>query len=185
VETGSALSPLDGAEAAVIELVPMTPEFVAAVLADRREEAARLLEIDLPDEFPSDGERGFLGLRLRQMHEDARFQQWGPHAIVLDRQMIGHAGFHGPPGENAIQNADAVEYGYKVFPAWRGRGYAAAAATMLMDLAEEWADVHHFVLSISPYNDPSLAIARKLGFARTGEHIDEEDGLEWVFELER
>jgi ribosomal-protein-alanine N-acetyltransferase len=169
----------------VIELVPMTPEFVEAVLADKRGEAADLLEIRLPDEFPSDGERGFLGMRLRQMHEDARFQQWGPHAVVLDGQLIGHAGFHGPPGENATQNPEAVEYGYKILPAWRGRGFATTAATMLMDLAEEWAGVQHFVLSISPHNHPSLAVARKLGFVRTGEHIDEEDGLEWVFELER
>jgi RimJ/RimL family protein N-acetyltransferase len=163
----------------------MTPAFVEAVLADRRAEAAELLEIELPDEFPSDGERGFLGFRLRQMHEDGRFQQWCPHAVVLDGRLIGHAGFHGPPGVNAAQNPDAVEYGYKILPAWRGHGYATAAATMLMDLAEEWAGIHHFVLAIAPDNDPSLAVARKLGFVRTGEQMDEEDGLEWIFELER
>jgi [ribosomal protein S5]-alanine N-acetyltransferase len=56
---------------------------------------------------------------------------------------------------------------------------------MLMDLAEERAGVRHFVLSVSPENDPSLAIVRKLGFVRTGEQIDEEDGLEHIFELER
>lgn len=163
----------------------MTPEFVEAVLADRREEAAALLEIELPDVFPSDGERGFLGFRLRQMHEDERFQRWCPHAVVLDGLMIGHAGFHGPPGSNTTKAADAVEYGYKIFPAWRGRGYATQAATMLMDLAEEWAGVRHFVLSVSPDNEPSLAIVRKFGFVRTGEQMDEEDGLEWIFELER
>jgi RimJ/RimL family protein N-acetyltransferase len=169
----------------VIELVPMTPQFVEAVLADRREEAAELLEIELPDAFPSDGERGFLGLRLRQMHEDVRFQQWCPHAVVLDGRLIGHAGFHGPPGINSTQNPDAVEYGYKILPAWRGHGYATAAATMLMDMAEEWAGIHHFVLAVAPDNDPSLAIVRKLGFVKTGEQMDEEDGLEHIFELVR
>jgi [ribosomal protein S5]-alanine N-acetyltransferase len=168
----------------VIELVAMTPKFLEAVLADRREEAAELLEIELPDEFPTEGERGFLGMRLRQMHEDVRFQQWCPHAVVLDGLMIGHAGFHGPPGSNAAQAADAVEYGYKIFPAWRGRGYATQAATMLMDLAEEWAGISHFVLSVAPDNEPSLAIVRKFGFVKTGEQIDD-DGLEHVFELER
>jgi ribosomal-protein-alanine N-acetyltransferase len=169
----------------VIELVPMTPAFLEAVLADRREEAAQLLEIELPDEFPSDGERRFLGLRLRQMHDDARFKQWCPHAVVLDGRLIGHAGFHGPPGVNSAQNPDAVEYGYKILPAWRGRGYATAAATMLMELAQEWAGIQRFVLSVAPDNEPSLAIVRKLGFVRTGEQMDEEDGLEWIFELER
>jgi [ribosomal protein S5]-alanine N-acetyltransferase len=169
----------------VIELVPMSPAFVAAVLADRREEAAALLEIELPDEFPSDGERRFLGMRLRQMHEDERFQQWCVHAVVLDGKLIGHAGFHGPPGVNSTQNPDAVEYGYTIYPAWRGHGFATEAARSLMDLAEEWAGIRHFVLSVSPDNDPSLAIIRKLGFVRTGEQMDEEDGLEHIFELER
>jgi [ribosomal protein S5]-alanine N-acetyltransferase len=169
----------------VIELVPMTPSFVEAVLADRRREASELLEIELPDEFPSDGERRFLGSRLRQMHEDVRYQQWCPHAVVLDGRMIGGAGFHGPPGVNAIQSADAVEYGYSIYPPWRGRGYATEAARLLMDMAEEWAGISHFVLSVAPDNEPSLAIVRKLGFVRTGERMDDEDGLEHVFELER
>jgi RimJ/RimL family protein N-acetyltransferase len=37
--------------------------------------------------------------------------------------------------------------------------------------------------SISPRNEPSLALARKLGFEQVGEQFDEEDGLELVFEL--
>ena len=76
----------------MIELVPLTPEFIEAVLDGRREEAAGLLGMELPDEFPSEGEKGFLGLRLRQMREDARFRTWCPHAVVLGGQMIGHAG---------------------------------------------------------------------------------------------
>lgn len=169
----------------MIELVAMTPAFVEAVLADRREEAAGLLEIELPDEFPSEGERGFLGMRLRQMHDDVRFEQWCPHAVVLDGRMIGHAGFHGPPGVNSTHNPAAVEYGYSIYPAWRRRGYATAASKMLMDMAEEWAGIRHFVLSVSPDNEPSLAIVRKFGFVRTGERMDDEDGLEHIFELVR
>ena len=163
----------------------MTPAFLEAVLGDRREEAAALLDVELPDDFPREGERRFLGLRLRQMREDERFETWCPSAVVLDGTMIGHAGYHGPPGANSTQNPDAVEFGYTIFPAWRGRGYATQAAVMLMDLAEQRAGIHHFVLAVAPDNDPSLAIVRKLGFVRTGEHMDEEDGLEHVFELER
>ena len=169
----------------MIQLRPMTPAFIEAVLDDRREQAAALLEVELPEEFPSEGERGFLGLRLRQMRDDERFLTWCPNAVVLDGKMIGHAGYHGPPGINSAQDPDAVEYGYKIFPRWRRKGYATQVAVMLMDLAEERAGTRHFVLSVSPENDPSLAIVRKLGFVKTGEHMDEEDGLEHVFELQR
>ena len=54
-----------------------------------------------------------------------------------------------------------------------------------MDLAEERAAIRRFVLSVGPQNEPSLAIVRKLGFTQTGEHMDEEDGRELVFELTR
>jgi ribosomal-protein-alanine N-acetyltransferase len=169
----------------VIELVPMTPDFVAAVLDGRREDAAALLKIEMPDDFPSEGEKRFLGLRLRQMREDERFQTWCPHAIVLGGRMIGHAGYHGPPGVNSTNNPAAVEFGYRIFPPHRGHGYATQAARMLMNLAEERADIRHFVLSVGPENEPSLAVVRKLGFEQTGEQMDEEDGLELVFELTR
>jgi ribosomal-protein-alanine N-acetyltransferase len=163
----------------------MTPEFVDAVLDDRREEAQALLGAELPDEFPSEGEKGFLGLRLRQMRQDEQFRTWCPHAVVLGGQMIGHAGYHGPPGVNSTDNPDAVEFGYRIFPPYRGRGYATDAARMLMDLAEKRAGIRHFVLSVGPQNEASLAIVRKLRFVRTGERMDEEDGLELVFELQR
>jgi [ribosomal protein S5]-alanine N-acetyltransferase len=163
----------------------MTPDFVEAVLDGRREEAASVLGIELFDDFPSEGETGFLGLRLRQMREDERFRTWCPHAVVLGGQMIGHAGYHGPPGVNSTNNPAAVEFGYRIFAPYRGRGYATQAARMLMDLAEELEGIRQFVLSVAPDNEPSLALVRKLGFVRTGEHIDEEDGLELVFELTR
>jgi [ribosomal protein S5]-alanine N-acetyltransferase len=163
----------------------MTPAFIEAVLDDRRADASSELAIELPDEFPRPGERRFLEYRLRQMREDERFETWCPNVVVLGGRMIGHAGYHGPPGANSAQNPDAVEFGYTIFPAWRGRGYATEAAVMLMDLAEQRAGTRRFVLSVSPDNEPSLAIVRKLGFVRTGEHMDEEDGLEHVFELER
>lgn len=163
----------------------MTPAFIEAVLDDRRDEATQLLDVELPDEFPREGERRFLAMRRRQMREDDRFETWCPSVVVLDGRMIGHAGYHGPPGVNSTQDPDAVEFGYAIYPEWRGRGYATQAAVMLMDLAEERAGIRHFVLAVAPDNDPSLAIVRKLGFVKTGEHMDEEDGLEHVFELER
>ena len=88
----------------------MSPAFIEAVLADRREEAAELLGIELPDEFPTEGEQGFLGFRLQQMREDDRWQTWCPHAVVLEGRMIGHAGYHGPPGINSAEGLHAVEY---------------------------------------------------------------------------
>jgi RimJ/RimL family protein N-acetyltransferase len=43
--------------------------------------------------------------------------------------------------------------------------------------------INRFLVSISPDNEPSLALAEKMGFQRIGEQMDPEDGLEYVFEL--
>jgi [ribosomal protein S5]-alanine N-acetyltransferase len=168
----------------VIELYPLTPAFLEAILDGRREEASTLLEAELPDEFPREGELRFLELRLGQMREDARFEEWSPFAVVLEGRMIGHAGYHGPPGANTRQNPDAVEVGYTIEPEYRRRGYATAAATELIRRAEE-RGIRHFIACSSPGNEPSLAVIRRLGFTQTGEAMDDEDGLELVFELER
>ena len=162
----------------------MTPEFLEALLEGDRQRASKALDVELPDGFPHEGGLRFFALRLRQMREDERFREWCPHAVVLEGQMIGHAGYHGPPGVNAKQSPDAVEIGYTIEEPWRRRGYATAAATELLRRAEE-RGVRHFVACTTPDNMPSLALIRGLGFRQTGEAMDEEDGLELVFELER
>jgi RimJ/RimL family protein N-acetyltransferase len=160
----------------------MTPEFLEALLEGDRQRASQALDVELPDGWPR-GMR-FFELRLGQMRKDPRFQEWCPHAIVVEGQMIGHAGYHGPPGVNAKGAPDAVEIGYTVEERYRDRGYATEAAEELLHRAEE-RGVRHFVASTAPDNEPSLAIIHKLGFTQTGEAMDEEDGLELVFELER
>jgi RimJ/RimL family protein N-acetyltransferase len=98
--------------------------------------------------------------------------------------MVGAIGFHTRPGAAYLAELSpgGVEFGYQVFTAYRRQGYAGEAATALMDWAHTQHGVNRFVLSISPENIPSLALAQKLGFTVIGAHIDEEDGPEDIFE---
>ena len=50
-----------------------------------------------------------------------------------------------------------------------------------MDWASREHAVTHFVVSISPTNEPSLHIAQKFGFRKVGSFTDPEDGVEDVF----
>jgi ribosomal-protein-alanine N-acetyltransferase len=169
-----------------LELVSISPEFIDALLAERREDAEAAATLKLPDGWPDRHDRGFLNFRLRQMRERPETQEWFVYAVVLpegERPMIGHAGFHGPPGVNAVKAADAVEVGYSVFEPYRRRGYATEVVRTLIDWASSEHGIRHFVASISPENEPSLALVRRLGFKNTGQHWDEEDGEELEFEL--
>jgi [ribosomal protein S5]-alanine N-acetyltransferase len=168
-----------------LELVWLSPQLVETLLDGGREEAARIGGFVIPAGFPDDHDRGFLGLRLRQTKEDPSRGPWFARAIVLPergRLMIGHIGFHGPPGVNARRDPDAVEIGYTVFPEHRRQGYATEAVQALLGAAEAQG-IRRFVASVGPENEPSLAIVRRLGFVEVGRHWDDEDGEELEFEL--
>ena len=159
------------------ELVPLSAELIASFV-----DGDRTAPFTVPEWWPDAHDRHFLQIRLRELVADRRRLEWSVRALVLDGEMIGHAGFHGPPGVNAAGAADAVEIGYTVFPAWRRRGYGRTAAQRLIAWAESEHGIRHFVASVAPDNRPSLAIVRSLGFDETGRRMDDEDGLELVFE---
>lgn len=164
----------------------MSPPFVEALLSGRRGDAESMANLKLPDDWPQRPDRGFLKLRLRQMRERPETERWFVYAVVLagaGRPMIGHAGFHGPPGANAIKAADAVEIGYTIFEPYRRRGYATEVVRALIGWASSEHGIHHFLASVGPHNGPSLALVRRLGFEQTGRHWDDEDGEELEFEL--
>ena len=169
-----------------LELVSFSPDFIDALLADRRSDAEAAGGFVLPDDWPDAHDRGFLALRLRQMQDRPELQPWFVYGVVLpngDRPLIGHAGFHGPPGVNAVNAADAVEVGYSIFEPYRRRGYATEVVRALMNWATRTHGVERFIASVSPDNVPSLALIRRAGFREIGAHWDEEDGEELEFEL--
>ena len=168
-----------------LELVWLSPQLIESLLGGRRDEAARIGGVGIPPGFPDEHDRRFLALRLAQTQEDPSRGPWYVRAIVLpegDRPMIGHVGFHGPPGVNSRRDPDAVEIGYTIFPEHRRRGYATEAVRALLTAAEAQG-IRRFVASVGPENEPSLAIVRRLGFVEVGRHWDDEDGEELEFLL--
>jgi [ribosomal protein S5]-alanine N-acetyltransferase len=170
----------DSIRAEPLELKPFSPDDVDAILHNRSDG----LGFEVPEEWPDEHDRRFLAFRLRQAREDPARARWYVYAIVLDGRMIGHIGFHGPPGSNARKDPQAVEIGYTVFPEHRRQGYATEAVRALVDWTREQG-IERVIASIGPENEPSLAIVRRLGFREVGRHWDDEDGEELEFELNR
>jgi len=163
-----------------LELVWLSPEMIEALLAGVRDE----LPFAVPDNWPDDHDRRFLAFRLRQTSDDPGRAPWLVRAIVLpgSRELIGHIGFHGPPGINARREPEALEVGYTVFAEHRRQGYATEAVRALLAWAREQG-VDHFIASVAPQNEPSLRLVRRLGFREVGRHWDNEDGEELEFEI--
>ena len=74
--------------------------------AGRRDEAAALARTTVPAGWPDEHDARFLRLRAGQLRNDPARAEWPVYAVALrerGRPMVGHAGFHGPPGTRASQ----------------------------------------------------------------------------------
>jgi ribosomal-protein-alanine N-acetyltransferase len=117
-------------------------------------------------------------IRLPQVASDPTALDWIARAAVTpEGEVVGLVGFHGPPDERGM-----VEVAYGVDPAFRRRGWARALLAVALDWAASEPSVSVVRASISPSNEASLATLRPFGVEQVGEQMDEEDGLELLFE---
>ena len=125
--------------------------------------------------------RGTWRRRAEQVAVTPGGPRTGSPASVWDddrRLAVGRAGFHAAPDAEGT-----VEVGYAIDPAYRRRGYARAALASMIERARADPRVVRVLASVSPDNVASLGPVAQFGFVRIGEQWDDEDGLEWVFEL--
>jgi RimJ/RimL family protein N-acetyltransferase len=160
-----------------LELVPLGANLIEALLDGGG------LPFAVPADWPDEHDARFLRMRLRQLGEQPERIDWPVYAIVREGEMVGHIGYHGPPGVNARNAEGAVEVGYTVFPEHRRQGIAGEAVRGVLARTSE-RGVERVIASVAPDNDPSLALVRRLGFVEVGRHWDDEDGEELEFELD-
>jgi [ribosomal protein S5]-alanine N-acetyltransferase len=160
-----------------LDLVSVGVDFVRAALTGDVDEAERSAGVKLPPGWPRSAE-STLRYRLAQMEADPAVQPWLLHLVVIrdTGEVAGYITFHAAPGDEGW-----VEIGYQIEPRFRRQGYASEAAAAMFSWAAEQG-VERFRASVSPDNEASLAMVRKMGFHRTGEQWDDIDGLEHVFE---
>jgi RimJ/RimL family protein N-acetyltransferase len=158
----------------------LPPAALAALIAGDKAAASRLAGCDLAA-FP-DEQQPTAVLRLKDLDADPYYLPWSLRAMALkpDLRFIGYFNFHGRPDADYLKELapGGVELGYFVLPECRRQGFAEEATLAMMDWARRMHGVARFVVSISPGNTASVAMASKLGFARIGSHMDEEDGYE-------
>jgi [ribosomal protein S5]-alanine N-acetyltransferase len=160
-----------------LDLLSVGLDFVRAALEGRVDDAERYVGVTLPPGWEREAESA-LRYRRAQMEADPSTRPWLLRLIKVREtgEIAGYINFHGPPEDRGW-----VEIGYQIDQQFRRRGYAFEAAIAMF----EWAaaqGVGRFRASVSPHNDPSLAMVRKMGFHRIGHQWDDIDGLEYVFE---
>jgi RimJ/RimL family protein N-acetyltransferase len=156
-----------------LDVVPATAEDLRLLRDDpARFEEVRGLRVE-PGWSPFDGA---LDGALRML-EGGMEPRWATHLFVHrpDAAVVGIGGFTGPPVEGT------AEIGYAVAPAYQGQGLATEAASRLLAAAARGGVRTVRAHTLAEENASTRVLAR-LGFERTAELTDPEDGPVWRWE---
>ena len=161
-----------------LELHVLPLPFLEAVLDDDLDVARQHVPFDVEEDAFSDVPY-VLELRRDQLRREPEQLPWLLRGAVhlSSGRFVGHIGFHAPPDERG-----PVEIGYTVTPAFRRQGYAREMVVAMLDFAAAHG-VKEVVASVAPDNIGSQALAKSLGWVKTGEAIDDVDGPEDVLTL--
>lgn len=168
----------------VLRLVPLAA--LAATAKGNREAAEKIIGAALPPAWQD--EDWVFQLRHDQWLEDPAYAPWSIRAIALKStgEVIGTMNCHHKPMPFVMngQQTAGVELGYTIFEPHRRNGYATETIKAFTGWAGKLG-VSTFILSISPANEASLALANKFEAEEIGRQMDERDGEEIIFAFQR
>ncbi|WP_373515289.1 GNAT family N-acetyltransferase [Persicitalea sp.] len=107
-------------------------------------------------------------------------RDWWVHLIVYrpDNMLVGSCGYKGEPDAEG-----RVEIGYEIRPSHQNLGIATEAARGLVNHAFTHSEVKKVIAHTIPEENYSTRILQKVGFFRTDDFSDPEDGLMWRWEI--
>ncbi len=126
--------------------------------------------------------QGPLAWRVPRVKEEPATNKWLVRWIVLkeNREIIGSTSFHGAPDEQGM-----MEIGLGIESQYQSQGYAKEALLGMWRWVLNFPEVKTLRYTVSPENLPSIAVIKYFGFDFKGQQIDEEDGPEDIYEMDR
>ena len=116
--------------------------------------------------------------RIPRVKKDPAFAEIGLVLAIANGEIIGSAGFHDFPDKNGM-----IEIGFGIVPERQRQGFGIELLHGMWRAIFERFDVKILRYTVSPENVASMHIINKLGFNLVGEQMDEDDGLELIYEL--
>jgi ribosomal-protein-alanine N-acetyltransferase len=116
--------------------------------------------------------------RIPRVKKDPKFAEIGLVLAIAQREIIGSAGFHDYPDQNGM-----IEIGFGIVPEKQRKGYGLELLHGMWQAISSREDVKILRYTVSPENEASMHIIKKLQFILVGEQMDDEDGLELIYEL--
>ncbi|MFM2364721.1 MAG: hypothetical protein RLY79_390 [Actinomycetota bacterium] len=126
--------------------------------------------------------QGPLAWRVPQVKENSSVNKWFVRWIVLKEksEVIGSTSFHGAPDSDGM-----IEIGLGIESEYQNQGYAKEALLGMWRWALTFPEVKTLRYTVSPENLPSIAVIKYFGFNFMGQQMDEIDGPEDIYEMDR
>ena len=162
-----------------VRLVAATVALLQALNGDRAS-FGELIGSPVPEGWPEFPEA--IAFTLEQLQNGPETDPSWSMQFFIDQatgRLLGSGGFAAPPVGRT------VEIGYEVAPEFRGRGFGAAAARALVELAVATGAVDHVVAHTLPGPNASTGVLRSLGFGRVADQEDPEVGVVWQWRWTR
>jgi [ribosomal protein S5]-alanine N-acetyltransferase len=109
-------------------------------------------------------------------------REWWMHLIIYrpENMLIGSCGYKGEPDVNGC-----VEIGYEIRASHQGKGLATEAAKALVEHAFIFPQVRCVLAHTLPGESASTQLLLKVGFERTDDFEDPDEGVLWRWKLDR
>lgn len=92
-----------------------------------------------------------------------------PLVAVAEGEVIGQLTLH---TYTRPRRKHVGEFGMAVRDDWQGRGAGTALMAALIDLADQWLNLHRLELSVFVDNEPAIRLYKKFGFVTEGRLVD-------------
>lgn len=150
-----------------MRLIPATLDLARVELTDRAA-FARLLDAEVPDNWPPDMLADALPWFLKQLEANPELSGWlGWYGVVRGdadnpSALAASGGFMGRPRDGS------VEVGYSVLPQFQQQGLGSEMVASLVAWAFTHDEVTCVFAEIHATNTPSQRLVRSLGFVQSG-----------------
>ena len=121
-----------------------------------------------------------LSHRIPKVKANPNFAEIGLLLAILKNEkiLIGSAGFHNFPNSDGM-----IEIGLGIVPEFQNQGYGKELLLGMWRKISDYPGVKLLRYTASPNNLPSIHIIESLNFKKIGVQMDEEDGLELIYEM--
>ena len=163
-----------------LQIIPCTTEILAAAI-EGDNVLGQLLLVKVEPGWTEFGSAA-LQYSLNKLLEEKDELGWWTYFPIhkKDNRLIGSGGYKGKPDDEGV-----VELGYEICTEYRNRGLATEMAKALVENAFKFEHVNLITAHTLGESNASTKLLQKIGFIKTAEINDPDDGLLWKWELKR